>query len=187
VLADGSTESRETTVRYANGDVRHAQYSVSAFRKPDGSAGGVVGVFVDIEPLKVAERALADSLGRQNAISRDHRRTDRPVPGPAVRAGQCEPRAYARLRARRDDRPVDADHVRGRSRVSHFGDRAYPALRRGEIFADEFRLVRKDGTRFWARITAAALDPSDPLKGTLGIYEDVTEAQTGRGGAETSA
>src|SRR5436190_1403146 len=55
------------------------------------------------------------------------------------------------------------------------GDRLYAALQVGKTLADEFRLVRKDGSRLWARITVAAMNRSDPRKGTLGIYEDVTE------------
>jgi len=57
-----------------------------------------------------------------------------------------------------------------------FGARAYGALARGGTFADERRMVRKDGSVFWGRITVAALNRSDPYKGALSIYEDVTEA-----------
>ena len=55
------------------------------------------------------------------------------------------------------------------------GSAGYAALQRKEQFVEELQLVRKDGSRIWARLTAAAMNRADPLKGTLGIYEDVTE------------
>ncbi|MGH8672956.1 MAG: ATP-binding protein, partial [Burkholderiales bacterium] len=36
-------------------------------------------------------------------------------------------------------------------------------------------LKRKDGSLFWARVTAAALDRDDPLRGIVAVYEDITE------------
>ena len=38
----------------------------------------------------------------------------------------------------------------------------------------ERQLVRKDGSRFWARMTAQALDPQDLAKGLVGMVEDIT-------------
>ena len=41
---------------FADGKAHHTLYSVSGFRKPDGSPGGLVGVIVDIEPRSPAAR-----------------------------------------------------------------------------------------------------------------------------------
>jgi two-component system sensor histidine kinase/response regulator len=42
------------------------------------------------------------------------------------------------------------------------------------VHRDETLLVRKDGTRFWARMTAQALSKTDPSQGLVGIIEDIT-------------
>jgi PAS domain S-box-containing protein len=35
---------------------------------------------------------------------------------------------------------------------------------------------RRDGTGFWCRMTGRALQPGDPAKGTVWLFEDITEA-----------
>lgn len=65
VIAAGSRLSREVRITDANGEQRDTLYSVSAFRSPDGKPGGLIGVIVDITPLKEAERQA--TLARQNA------------------------------------------------------------------------------------------------------------------------
>ena len=43
------------------------------------------------------------------------------------------------------------------------------------VHVQETQMVRRDGTTFWARVTAAPLEREDPLKGIVAIYEDITE------------
>jgi PAS domain S-box-containing protein len=47
-------------------------------------------------------------------------------------------------------------------------------LAQGEMHIQDLQLVRKDGTRFWARLRVRALDQADISKGALGIIEDIT-------------
>jgi len=68
LVADGSAVQRESVLPFADGKPHHTLYSASAFRKADGTPGGLVGVMVDIEPMKIAERALNEALERQKAI-----------------------------------------------------------------------------------------------------------------------
>ncbi|MBK7415173.1 MAG: PAS domain-containing protein [Dechloromonas sp.] len=56
VIAAGSRVSREVDMVFADAETHHTLYSVTGFRNPDGTPGGLVGVIVDITPLKVAER-----------------------------------------------------------------------------------------------------------------------------------
>ena len=44
----------------------------------------------------------------------------------------------------------------------------------GETFVREQRVVRKDGSRFWAELSVRAIDPAAPEKGIVGIFEDIT-------------
>lgn len=58
VLASGSVLSREAPIPFADGRVHQTLYSVSGFRAPDGSPAGLVGVIVDITPMKETQAAL---------------------------------------------------------------------------------------------------------------------------------
>ena len=61
MVARGETLSREAVIPFADGREHHTLYSVSGFRHPDGSPGGLVGIIVDITPLKEAEAALSEA------------------------------------------------------------------------------------------------------------------------------
>ena len=58
---------------------------------------------------------------------------------------------------------------------SALGREAGPVLSRGESFKAETRLKRRDGSAFWCRVSAKAIDPEHPRDGTLWIIEDITE------------
>jgi two-component system, cell cycle sensor histidine kinase and response regulator CckA len=55
------------------------------------------------------------------------------------------------------------------------GRNMYPIFAMGKRGASEIRLQRKDGSPFWGRIEGAALDASNPYKGSIWMVEDVTE------------
>ena len=57
------------------------------------------------------------------------------------------------------------------------GAGAGPVLARGEAFLTELELRRKDGTRFWARLAAKAVNPRATGDGTIWIIEDITESR----------
>ena len=48
------------------------------------------------------------------------------------------------------------------------------ALREHRIFREERELLRQDGSRFMARLSAQLRDVADPAKGLVGIVEDIT-------------
>jgi len=54
------------------------------------------------------------------------------------------------------------------------GEEVYAQLARGETHQREQQLQRKDGSRFWCRLSGRAVDPADPAKGTVWIIDDVT-------------
>ncbi|MDP2368885.1 ATP-binding protein [Rhodoferax sp.] len=57
-LASGNVVSREAAMPFADGRVHQTLYSVSGFSAPGGSPAGLVGVIVDITPMKDAQAAL---------------------------------------------------------------------------------------------------------------------------------
>ncbi len=55
------------------------------------------------------------------------------------------------------------------------GEAIYRHLGEGQNNVTEQRLRRKDGRLFWARLSAHAIDPSDPAAGIVALIEDITE------------
>src|SRR5690349_21028049 len=54
------------------------------------------------------------------------------------------------------------------------GAEMYPALATGASYSGERQLRRKDGSIFWCRVVARAIDPARPEDGAIGIYDDIT-------------
>ena len=54
------------------------------------------------------------------------------------------------------------------------GDDFYERIWRGEVHCREQQVVRRDGSRFWARTTGTAVDPADRAKGTVLVIDDIT-------------
>ncbi|MBV5325077.1 MAG: PocR ligand-binding domain-containing protein, partial [Rhodospirillaceae bacterium] len=71
VIAEGGTVEKEISVPFADGKMHDTLYYVSGFRKTDGSAGGVIGIFVDVSDRKKVEeieRFNRLALGREQRI-----------------------------------------------------------------------------------------------------------------------
>ena len=73
------------------------------------------------------------------------------------------------------------------------GQTVYERVNQGDIDLAERELVRKDGSRFWARMSGRTIDPDDLKKGMVGIVEDITqerealvEIQNARSAAEAA-
>jgi two-component system, sensor histidine kinase and response regulator len=49
-----------------------------------------------------------------------------------------------------------------------------PQLQASGRFVTEHELVRKDGSRFWARLSAQSIDPEQPMAGYFGMIQDIT-------------
>jgi PAS domain S-box-containing protein len=58
---------------------------------------------------------------------------------------------------------------------SALGRVAGPVLSEGKPFRAEVQLKRRDGSLFWCRVSAKAVDPELPRDGTLWIIEDMTD------------
>ena len=55
--------------------------------------------------------------------------------------------------------------------------RYYEDMDAGATHSREQWLRRRDGTGFWCRLTGRALESGDPAKGTVWLFEDITEAK----------
>ena len=58
---------------------------------------------------------------------------------------------------------------------SALGREAGPVLSEGRSFRAETQLRRRDGSLFWCRVSAKAVDPHRPREGTLWIIEDISD------------
>ena len=55
------------------------------------------------------------------------------------------------------------------------GRDAYPVLAQGQIYDAEQKMLRGDGTQILVRYIGRAVEPSDLSKGTIWLFEDITE------------
>ena len=61
---------KEMVIPFSDGEPHHTLYWVQAFAKEDGSPGGLVGTFVDIEAQKRAEWAMAEAKELSDAANK---------------------------------------------------------------------------------------------------------------------
>lgn len=59
VLQNGLPLCRDVSLTLADGQPHNMLYQLSAYPQADGQRGGVVGILVDVTPLKAAEQAMA--------------------------------------------------------------------------------------------------------------------------------
>ncbi len=62
----------------------------------------------------------------------------------------------------------------GAAAFAEVGERIKADFARQGFYREERDVVRKDGTRVWARLGAQAIDPEDPSKGMAGTIEDIS-------------
>nr|WP_145545608.1 response regulator [Variovorax boronicumulans] len=174
VIAEAAHVQRETTFAFADGRTHQVLYSVSGFRQRDGSPGGLVGVIVDLEALKAAENALGvaqkeqaamfEAAGVGIAFVRD---------GTMARCNRELDSMFGYAPGELQGRPIGiwygdgADYAEARARL-----RQLIGMPRDSLHDQEF--VRKDGTRFWGRVTARYIH-EDTSQGSVWFMEDVTE------------
>jgi len=56
----------------------------------------------------------------------------------------------------------------------------YAHLANGETYVTERQLRRKDGSTFWCKVVARAIDPARPEEGAISIYDDITAERASR-------
>ncbi len=65
-------------------------------------------------------------------------------------------------------------------------DRLYADLASTGSYTVEQQVKRKDGTTFWCKVVAKAIDPKKPEEGAISIYEDITAEHAARTSLEAS-
>ena len=158
-------ELRTNALRKALEEVRLARRDSEAAR--DLLEDEVARRTAELEAAMAEQQALFDSasvgivLTRERRIVRGNRRLDEMFGyDPGEQVGQSSRIWY----------PDDAAY-------EQVGKAVYDTLWRGGTHIWEQQAVRKDGTGFWVRIAAHAVDGGDPSRGVVGIFEDITAEQ----------
>ncbi|MGH7354500.1 MAG: PAS domain S-box protein [Candidatus Rokuibacteriota bacterium] len=169
-------EGQELLCRRKDGSIFHAEVGLGPLPQRAGEPVQMAASIRDITERKKAERTLKETLDRQNAIfdaspygiclNRERR---------FILTSPSLERMFGYGPGEMLDK-LTRILYESEEEFQALGQRAYGSMGRGEIHVEELRLVRKDGSPFWARLTAAAVDQANPMLGTLAIYEDVTEA-----------
>jgi PAS domain S-box-containing protein len=180
VIAEGSTLSRDIVIAFADGKPHHTMYSVSGFRMPDGSPGGLVGVIVDVEPLHRVQESLRSVTQEQYAIF------ESATAGIALVRNRVMEQCNGKLEELFGYAPGEL--LGEPTRILHVDDGAYETggasvtedIARGGTHRREQLMRRKDGSRFWCRLSGRAVDPAAPDRGAVWMLEDVTDERAAR-------
>jgi diguanylate cyclase (GGDEF)-like protein/PAS domain S-box-containing protein len=157
------------------------QLAVQVRAKPLPASAGVRGatfVFTDIGKFERNQAALRVALLEQRAILENA-----PVGILFTLPGQlksCNPRMAEMLGQPPEEivKQHPADYFSSREQYEPFLAEFLQAMAAGRMFEKrEYQFRRRDGSVFWCRVRAKAVDSSDREAGTIWIFEDVTEAR----------
>ena len=140
----------------------------------------------DIGERKAAEQALNEVLARLNAIFaaspfgicvfRNRRRV---MSSPAFeRMFGYEPGELVG----KDSGGLHASE----EELERFREELYACFARGEAYDHEARMVRKDGTQFWCRVSAAKLAGEESSNGIVVLYADITKRKEAEEGLRSA-
>ncbi len=173
-LARGETHRREKLLRRMDGSTFWCRFAGRAVDPQDPSKGNV-WMLEDISEEHAAAEALRAANDEQSAIF------ESATSGIALirdrRIERCNGKleeifGYAKGEFLGQPTRIwyasDEDHQRG-------GEEVYAQIARGETHRREQQLQRKDGSRFWCRLSGHAVDPADASKGSVWMLEDVTD------------
>jgi diguanylate cyclase (GGDEF)-like protein/PAS domain S-box-containing protein len=179
----GETHGREQWLRRRDGTGFWCRMSGRALQ-PGNPASGSVWLFEDITEAKRASEEVRRALAEQNLI------LDNATIGIAFLRGRliqrCNPRLEEIVGYSAHElvgQSTEAIHV-SREAYEEVGRIGYEALARGEAYTEERQLRRKDGSFVWCKVVGRAIDPAEPLEGSIWIYDDISAEHAVREGLE---
>ena len=128
-----------------------------------------------IEELSDAKQVLAESEQRTRAI----------VENALVGIAHLIDRQFISVNQRFEEMfGYDRDEIKGlyteilfdsTEAYEAIGQASYPLMKVGKTYKGEWRVKRKDGSYFWCAISAKTVETFSPEKGTIWLYEDITQ------------
>ena len=169
----GEIDLREMRFKRKDGEELWCRVSSRAIN-PGRVDDGIVVIIDDISDERAAAEALRQSMDRQQAIFE------------AASAGimLVRHRVIEHCNRRLEELTGYAPgELLGRSAEYLYadnnewiaaGDELYATLRKNESYVNESQCRRKDGSTFWVRLSARAIDADDLAKGVVVMLEDIT-------------
>lgn len=173
-LAEGRSMAREAAMSFADAEVHQTLYAVSGFQDAEGQPLGMVGVIVDITPIREAQAALKAAHDEQEAIF------EAVHSGILLLQGRVVSRCNGKLEHMLGYGPGELlgttpqNWYMTEEAYQQAGEIIDSLVGQGATHQREEQMRRKDGSLFWCRIHVRALDPSDLSRGLVGVLEDVT-------------
>ncbi len=163
-------QTYERTITTADGRRHETIYYKATFDHADGSIAGLIGTIIDVTERREFERRYREMF-EQAAVGIT--RVD--LDGLLTDCNQrfCDMLGYAR-------QELIGRHVRDITHPEDYrvGEQHRAAIRAGSTrsFADDKRLIRKDGSVLWARRTAsAATDESGLPRYLISVVQDISQ------------
>ncbi len=180
----GRTHSREQWLRRRDGTGFWCRLTGRALA-PGDPARGTVWLFEDVSEAKRRDEEVRRALAEQNLI----------LDNATVGIAFLRERTFQRCNRQLEEMfgygageliGAKTEVLRGESAESYerVGRVAYEILARGEAFTEERQLRRKDGSLIWCKVVGRAIDPAQPLEGSIWIYDDVSAEHAAREGLE---
>ncbi|KPK09015.1 MAG: hypothetical protein AMJ64_01685 [Betaproteobacteria bacterium SG8_39] len=172
-LNRGETTSREQFLRRADGSGFWCRLWGRAV-EPGNPDKGYVWLFEDISARRAAQEQVRRALAEQALI------LDNATVGICFLRDNVFQRCNPRLEEMFGYAPGEMVGESARilmpddETFAEIGQAALEALGAGRTHVEQRELLRKDGSRFWCRLTMRAIDPEKPREGAISIYEDIT-------------
>ncbi|MGQ0510012.1 MAG: EAL domain-containing protein [Betaproteobacteria bacterium] len=173
MLAAGRSVSSVTLARRKDGGTYWARSTGSAI-DPANPERGSVWLDEDISDQKRAEEELQRVLAEQQALSNNV----------VVGITFVRDRKVARCNRRFEElfgyAPGEAAGLETRQlyftdEQYEAGGRDYASLNDGGYVSHEWLMRRRDGSSFWCRVSGRAVQPGEPARGTVWLFEDITD------------
>ncbi|HEX8948983.1 MAG TPA: PAS domain S-box protein [Dissulfurispiraceae bacterium] len=174
-LSSGREWHGEFVNRKKSGAIYWEDASISPVKGPQGDTTHFVSVQEDITERKLLNERFRQILSEHHVI----------LENANIGIAFVRERNILRINKRFEELfGFRREEVEGRSaevldaareNFSRLMEDAYQALAEGKAYRTEFVMRHKDGSRFWCRILGNAIDPLEPDKGSIWIYEDISE------------
>jgi len=174
ILASGHSYYAEIQQKRKDGSLFWCRISAKAVN-PELTSDGTIWITEDITEERAVREALAQRTREMEAIF------DTAVIGIAVVRDRQVLRCNRRFEellgysmGELNNQPVRLLYVSEKD-YADIGAAAYSELQQGNLYQCDHLFQRKDGRRFWGRCQARAFDQSNPLLGSVWLFDDITD------------
>ncbi|MBA2690626.1 MAG: EAL domain-containing protein [Burkholderiales bacterium] len=173
ILSSGNLFDTQFLARTKSGTAFLCRMRAKAIN-PNSTGVGTIWIAEDITEQKRSQDALLQLALEQKAI------LDNAVTGIAFLRNRTIVRCNRRLEelfgydpGELNDAPIRTFYTS--DEAYEIGGKPYSILAKGEANQREQIMVRKNGAKFWCRISGRAISPTEMEKGTVWLFEDISD------------